>query len=300
MILFAGLSAFPITPANAAGEVDTSAVHALVSRLVNAGVDSIGVLGSTGGYAYLTRTERRRTVEAAADAAGGRVPLVVGIGALRTDEAVRLARDAKALGAAAGLLSAMSYLPLSQDEVYAHFVKVAEQSGLPLVIYDNPGTTHFRFSNDLVALLSQHPGIVAVKCPTSTPDDIPAHLAAQRSAVRDGFSIGYSGDWCCPAALIAGADTWYSVLAGTLPIPCVLLVRAAQRGDMAEVHRLDGLLQPVWDLFRAHSSFRVVHDMARQLGLADVQPQRPVLPVCDAARSEIARVLGGLPADMLG
>ncbi len=297
---FAGLSAFPITPASAAGEVDTSAVRRLVSRLVSAGVDSVGLLGSTGGYAYLTRTERRRTVEAAVDEVGGRTPIVVGVGALRTDEAVSLAQDAKALGAAAGLLSAMSYLPLSQDEVFAHFVTVADESGLPLVIYDNPGTTHFRFSPDLVARLSRHPGIVAVKYPTSSIEEIPAHLAAQRSAVRDGFSIGYSGDWCCPEALIAGADTWYSVLAGTLPVPCLRIVRAAQRGDVAEVRRLDAILQPIWDLFRNHTSFRVVHEMARHLGLADAQPQRPVLPVCDAAKADIARALDGLPADMLG
>ena len=70
----------------------------LVQRLAAAEVDSIGLLGSTGTYAYLTRAERRRAVEAAAGCLRGRVPLIVGVGALRTDDAQDLARDAEAAG----------------------------------------------------------------------------------------------------------------------------------------------------------------------------------------------------------
>ena len=87
------------------------ALRRLVARLVAAGVDSIGLLGSTGTYAYLTRAERRRALDTALAEAAGRTPIVVGIGALRTDAAVKLAQDAKAAGAAgraarAGLLHA--------------------------------------------------------------------------------------------------------------------------------------------------------------------------------------------------
>ena len=93
---FTGLSAFPITPCDAEGRLDAGHLRRLLAPLVEAGVDSIGLLGSTGTYAYLTREERRRTVTVAAEAVAGRVPLLVGIGALRTDEAIRLARDATA------------------------------------------------------------------------------------------------------------------------------------------------------------------------------------------------------------
>src|SRR4051812_21296698 len=97
-----GLSAFPITPCRPDGRVDTDALQGLLERLVSAGVDSIGLLGSTGSYAYLTRSERRRAVEAAVACVTGRVQLLVGVGALRTDEAVALTQDAKAAGADAG------------------------------------------------------------------------------------------------------------------------------------------------------------------------------------------------------
>ena len=106
-----GLSAFPITPSDADGRVDTDALRALVERLCKSDVDSIGLLGSTGIFAYLSRQERRTTVEAAVATANGRKPILVGVGALRTDTAVLLAKDAVAAGAAAGLLAAVSYTP---------------------------------------------------------------------------------------------------------------------------------------------------------------------------------------------
>ncbi len=170
MISIGGLSAFPITPADEAGRIDAAALRGLVARLVSAGVDSIGLLGSTGIYMYLTREEWRRAIEAAMDEVAGRLPVVVGIGALRTDEAVRLAQDAKAIGAAAGLLSMPSYAPLTEDEVFEHFSTVVKESGLPVVIYDNPGTTNFRFTPQLVARLAVYALIELLDlCHTAPP-----------------------------------------------------------------------------------------------------------------------------------
>lgn len=139
-----GLSAFPITPSDNDGRVDTAALRRLIAPLRLAGVDSIGVLGSTGSYPYLSREERCRALDAALEEAGA-VPVLVGVGALRTDEAVRIAQDAKAAGATAGLLAPVSYTPLDDAEIFEHFSAVARESGLPLCIYDNPSTTHFRF-----------------------------------------------------------------------------------------------------------------------------------------------------------
>lgn len=123
--LFVGLSAFPLTPADAEGRVDTDTLGVLVDRLAAAGVDSIGLLGSTGIYAYLDRAERARAVAAAVEAAAGRVPLIVGAGALRTSWAKELARDAERAGAAGLLLAPVSYAPLTEREAAAHYRAVA-------------------------------------------------------------------------------------------------------------------------------------------------------------------------------
>ena len=108
MTLFHGLSAFPLTPTDADGHVQADALCVLLERIAVAGVDSVGLLGSTGAYAYLSRLERRRALEAAVKCLGGRTPVVVGVGALRTDEAVALAQDAAEAGADGLLLAPMS------------------------------------------------------------------------------------------------------------------------------------------------------------------------------------------------
>lgn len=291
MAFLSGLSAFPITPCDRNGLVDAEALRKLVSRLCTAKVDSIGLLGSTGSYMYLSREERRRALALAIEETGGQTPVVVGVGALRTDDAIRLAQDAKTLGAAAGLLAAVSYTPLTEDEVFQHFSAVAHESRLPIVIYDNPGTTHFRFSPALLVRLAQVPGVVAIKNPTDKSKDIEMHLTDQRSVTPPGFSIGYSGDWNATEAMICGADTWYSVLAGIMPDICMRIVRAAQSGDFAEARRLDGMLTPIWDLFKQFSSLRSVYAIAEFLGVCQAEPPRPVLPLPDPAKDRIAKCL---------
>ncbi len=299
MTLPRGLSAFPITPTDSQGRVDVAAYGKLVDRLATSGVDSIGVLGSTGGYMYLTREARRRALEAAIAAAGGRTPLIAGVGALRTDDAVCLARDAAEAGASAGLLSAVSYIPLTQDEVFEHCVTVARESGLPIVLYDNPVATGFRFSPDLIARLAQEPSVVGIKNPTESPDRTVVHLADQRAVTPQDFAIGYSGDWNCAEALIAGADAWCSVLAGVLPAPGVAIVRAIREGDTATARAVNASLAPVWSLFKAHTSLRVAYAMAGILGLADVAPPRPILPLPLDRVREVEQVLKALPPTYL-
>lgn len=297
----AGLSAFPITPSDADGKVDTEALRTLLARLIAAKVDSIGLLGSTGSYPYLTRAERRRAIEAAVDATaaavdatGGTTPLLVGVGALRTDDAVRLAQDAKGLGATAGLLAPVSYTPLNDDEVFEHFATVARESGLPLCIYDNPGTTHFTFSPALVGRVSQLPGVVAVKSPAPDAHSAAAHLSTLRAVVPSGFSIGVSVDLNATEALLAGADAWYSVVAGLFPQVAVAIFRAIQDEDAVKARQLNAGLQPLWELFREFSSLRVVYAAVELLGLCRAEPPRPILPLPGPARQRVAETLKAL------
>lgn len=288
------LSAFPITPADANGQVDATALRALLRPLVAAEVHSIGLLGSTGTYPFLSREERRRAVEVAVEEVAGRVPLLVGVGALRTDEAVRIAQDAKAAGANLGLLAAVSYTPLTEDEVFEHFATVARESGLPLCIYDNPGTTHFRFNPELVGRLSRIPGVLAVKSPSPEAPDASSHLAELRRVVPEGFSLGYSVDWLSVEAMIAGGHCWYSVIGGVFPRTAMAIVRAVEGGDGDEARRLNDHLQPLWTLFRKYSSLRVVYACVDLLGVCRAEPPRPILPLADAARQEVAETLKAL------
>lgn len=291
--LFSGLSAFPITPAGPDGEILPTVLRDVIAKLVRAEVDSIGLLGSTGNYPYYSRGQRLRIVETVAAEVQGRTPLLVGIGALRTDEVVRLARDALGAGASAGLLAPVSYTPLMDDEVFEHFATVAASCKLPLCIYNNPGTTHFSFSSELIARLSRVDGILAVKNPAMRPDTFRTELATLRATTSAGFSVGCSVDANCTEALLDGADAWYSVLAGTVPAPCVRIVRAVRAGDAEEARRLHAELQPVWSLFTDFTSLRVVAAMANLLG-HDATLPRPILPLDDAATRRVGDVMRAL------
>ena len=197
--MFNGLSAFPLTPMR--GEtVDLDAVARLVARAAESGADSLGVLGSTGNYAYLSREERRLVLEASVEAAGG-VPVLAGVGAVRTRDVIRLAGDAHAAGASALLLAPVSYQRLTEAEVFGLFEDVASESDLPVVVYDNPATTGFTFTDELHARIARIPGIASIKIPPPAATDIGTRLGKLREALPERTFVGISGDWMAAEAL---------------------------------------------------------------------------------------------------
>lgn len=289
-----GLSAFPITPTSEDGQPILNDLCGLVRRLARSGVDSIGLLGSTGGYAYLDPGQRRQVVEAALQAADSKVPVIVGVGALRTDTAASLASHAAEGGAAGLLLAPMSYTPLTDDEVLQHFRAVADASDLPICIYNNPSTTHFIFSPQLLARLAMLPTITAVKMPLPADGDFAARIDLLRRDLPPGFVIGYSGDWGCAEALLRGADAWFSVAAGLWPEQTALLARAASDGDQTATALWQDRFGPLWELFRAYGSFRVVYAAANILGLTTARPPRPILPLPDLIQAEVRAAVAAL------
>lgn len=294
--LFCGLAAFPLTPTDEGGRLQADVLCRLLERIRAAGADAIGLLGSTGGYAYLTRAERHRAVRVAVECVGGRIPIIVGVGALRTDEAQALARDAKDAGADGLLLAPMSYAPLTDEEIFQHYAAVAEAGGLPLCVYNNPTTTKLTIGSALLARLASLPNVVAAKMPFPGSGAVPGELERLRAVLPEGFAIGYSGDFGAAEALLSGADAWHSVVGGVLPAEALALARAAQAGDGATASRLDAAFQPLWELFKAHGGFRIVHVLADILGLAQVEPPRPVLMPSAAVRVEVEEALRVLQA----
>ncbi|SDQ73356.1 4-hydroxy-tetrahydrodipicolinate synthase [Arthrobacter crystallopoietes] len=221
--MFAGLSAFPLTPLSD-DAVDEAAFSGLVERLAEAKVDSITALGSTGSYAYLSSEERSRVARLAVEHAGG-TPVFIGIGALRTSQVLANAEKAEQAGASGLLLAPMTYQPLTDDDVFELFRTVTVNSSLPVIVYDNPGTTHFTFTTELYGRIAELPGIASIKIPgvPDDPEQAQARIQEIREAVPAHVSIGVSGDAKAAAGLAAGCDTWYSVIAGAPPRrPCGL------------------------------------------------------------------------------
>ena len=131
-----------------------------------------------------------------------------------------------------------------------------------------------------------------MKSTAPQPDLVADHLKQLRGAVPPGFSVGYAGDWNSAEALLAGGDAWYCVAAGLFPNNCLAIVRAVQAGDAAEARRLNGGMQPLWDLFKEFSSLRA--DLCHRGSQGDQQSRtttRPILPLPEAAKNRIAQAL---------
>lgn len=288
--LFTGLSAFPLTPLRD-DKVDERAFTGLIGRLSAAGVDSITALGSTGSYAYLTPQERARVACVAVNHAGS-TPVFVGVGDLRTSHVLVHVDGAQEAGAAGVLLAPMTYQPLTDDDVFELFRTVTEHTDLPVIVYDNPGTTHVTFTTDLYARIAALPGIASIKIPgvPTDPAAALAHIAAIRAVVPEHVTIGVSGDAYAATGLNAGCDAWYSVIGGTLPAPALSITRAAQTGRAEDANAESERLAPLWNLFAEFGgSLRVIAAIAEYLGLA---PDRCLpLPIQGLTNPQRRRVI---------
>lgn len=293
--MFKGLSAFPLTPMDESA-IDERSVARLVAYLSEAGVDSIGVLGSTGNYAYLSREERasvtRLAIEHAAD-----TPVIVGVGALRTRDVIALAEDAQLAGAQGLLLAPVSYQVLNDEEVLGLFTDLNSACDLPVCVYDNPGTTQFSFSRELYVRVAQLPNVRSIKMPGATlaGEGAAADMAQLRKTLPDRVSLGASNDPFCTPAMLAGCDVWYSVFAGLFPRTALTMCRAAQRGDAETAEKLNTRLAPLWDYFKRYGSLRVAASLAVELGFAS-EPMlpRPLQPLPEAIKADLLPLIDAL------
>lgn len=288
---FTGLSAFPLTPL-VDERLDEAAYVRLIERLRTAGVDSIGALGSTGCYSYFSRSERAAALRLATEYSGA-VPVIAGIGAVRTRDVLGLAEDAQKAGVSAVLLAPVSYQPLTEEEVFTLFETVTRELSVPLCVYDNPTTTHFTFSDALLARIAQLPNVASIKIPPPPEGSAPQRVAQLRSLLPADITLGISGDASAAGGLNAGCEVWYSVTGGLLPELALPLVRAARAGDAALAQAHSAALAPLWHLFRRYGGgLRVIATIAELLGMVSSPCLPAPLRTLEAdARREVAGVI---------
>jgi 4-hydroxy-tetrahydrodipicolinate synthase len=235
-VRFAGVIGYPITPTADDGGLDLDSFQRLVRRGAAGGLGAVGVLGSSGGFAYLNRGERADVVRAAVGAAGD-TGVAAGISAPGTREILQHALDACEAGAAGLILSAVSYHPLRDAEVLALVRSVAAETALPVCLYNNPRTTQYDFPLEVVAELSGLDTVVAFKDSAATPADFSRRCQELAPLVPAEFSHGMSGDLLiATSGRGAGgqvADAWHSGPAALLPELYVSL-RAALGQEAAD------------------------------------------------------------------
>ena len=268
-MIFKGLSGFPITPLKN-GDVDVKVLRNICHHIDNAGLDSIGVLGSTGSFAYLNTQQRNLVMECWSTV---RTPWIAGVSATTTQAAIDAATIAYQNGAQGIIANAFAYVPLSAVELKRYFLELAEASPLPLCVYDNPVTTGQGLSHALICELAEHENIAAVKM-FAQPNNQQQHQALQTRDIAPGYAV----DANCCEAMIGGASAWYSTLAGTLPEYLVPVMKAIKEGDREYARQLNKKLAPLYALMKQHSGYRLVHALANQRGWDCELPSPLVMP----------------------
>ncbi|MFB4425348.1 4-hydroxy-tetrahydrodipicolinate synthase [Streptomyces sp. QL37] len=234
-----------ITPFTAAGDLDLDAARRHASDLVADGCDGLVLSGTTGESPTTTDEEKTALLRAVREAVGDSVTLVAGVGSSDTRHTVRLAREAEAAGADGLLVVTPYYSRPPQAAVEAHFLRVAEATGIGLMLYDIPGRTGTRIEPATLLRLAGHPRVVAVK------DCSYDMLAAARVMARTSLAY-YSGceELNLPLYALGGAG-YVSTVANAAPRQMRAVLDAFDAGDTAEAARLNGLIAPLIEAMMA-------------------------------------------------
>ena len=238
--MFGGLMPAMVTPFDERGEMDLAATEAVIERFIEAGVNGISPLGSTGEASHLTADERRRFAEEVTRIVEGRVPVVVGVGFSGTRETVELASHAQVAGADAVLVVSPFYWKVGEEGLFRHFATVAEAVDIPVVVYNLPMLTGIDLSPSLVARIADGcPNVVGLK-DTVTEYLHTVAVLREIKPSRPDFSVLSGWEDLILPSLLAGADGSICAFANVAPELFVNLVEAARSGDLtkaAELHR---------------------------------------------------------------
>ncbi len=286
MKTFRGVHSALVTPFDEHDRVDEGALAALVEDQIGAGMHGVVVNGSTGEFPALTPDERRRTVEVVADAAAGRVPMTVQVGAMTTRES-ELAEHATGSGAACLLVVSPYYEPLVDDEIADHFSAVAEV-GPPVMIYNNPSGTGWTMSPELIARLAEHDNIRFLKDTTGDA----RRLFRIRELCGDDLELLNGQDTLALLGFLAGAQATVWGAPNAVPEACLRLWQlTVDSPDLAAARALWECFYPVNRFFEENGYMAAVKAATRLRGVEVGRPRRPIAPLGTEQTGELQGLL---------
>lgn len=292
--LFTGVLPAITTPFDADGNVDHGFLAEHVRWLVDAGCTGIVALGSLGEGATLAFDEKVAILRTCARTLGERAPVVAGIGALSTADAVRLARAAADAGGR-GLMVLPPYVHRGPwHEIEAHFAAVLRATALPCMLYNNPHAYGTDVSPDqLAALAATHPNLVALK--ESSGDA--RRITAVHALLGDRVATLAGLDDMVVEGVRAGATGWVAGLVNALPEESVRLFALARDGKRAECDRLYRWFLPLLRLDTVPQFVQLIKLVQQEVGRGSerVRPPRRVLHGEDRERA-LALIRGQLAA----
>ena len=237
--MYSGSIVAIVTPMAETGEVDYAAWDALLDWHLAEGTDGVVVCGTTGESATVTIDEAAELTQRAASRLQGRVPLIAGSGTNDTAASIARTRRLTEAGADAVLAVTPYYNKPTQEGLYQHFSAIADESSVPVILYNVPSRTGVDLLPTTAARLALHPRIVALKDATASL----ARISELRERCGEELQILSGDDPTAAEWMLAGARGVISVTANVAPRAMHSLATAAISGDAARTRELDARLQ---------------------------------------------------------
>jgi len=297
-LTFSGIMPANILPFNADLSVDEPAYRTHLRWLADTpGVTGIVVNGHAAEVASLSREERKRTLAIALDEVAGACPIVAGVYTDGTAEAVELAQDARAAGAAGVLLFPPTLFmwgaQAKPDMVLKHYTEVATV-GLPIIAFEYPPASGIGYSPETLARIAQIPQVAGVKDWSNEIVAFEQNLRAIRATGRP-VAILSSFTMSLMASFLLGADGAISGMGSVTADLQAELFAACQKGDLDGARRINDRLEPLVRVFYAppfvdmHNRMKEALVLLGRIPAAHVRP--PLTPIPAAEREAIARAL---------
>lgn len=269
-----GVFPYLVSPVDEAGHVKAGVLARLVDDLIAAGVHGLTPLGSTGEFAYLNNEQRAAIVRATVEAAADRVPVVAGVAATATADAVAQARHYAELGVAGILAILESYFPLADAQVESYFRAIADAVDLPVVLYTNPQFQRTDLSLEVIARLAEHPRIRYIK-------DASTNTGRLLSIINRCANLKvFSASAHIPAAvMLIGGVGWMAGPACVVPRQSVLLYELCCAGKWPQVMQMQRALWRINEVFAAFNLAACIKAALAWQGydVGDpIPPQRPL------------------------
>jgi len=274
---FRGVFPYLVSPVRDSGEIDAPVLARLCEDLIGAGVHGLTPLGSTGEFAYLGATQRRRVVEVTIEAARGRVPVVAGVASTSTADAVAQAREYERLGANGILAILEAYFPVPDEGVYAYFKAIAEAVSLPVVLYTNPNFQRSDLSLPVIERLSRIDNIGYIKDASFNT----GRLLSILNRVEGRMQVFAASSHVPACVMLLGGAGWMAGPACVAPRQSVELYELCRRGDWAAAMHKQ---RPLWALNQAFAKYNLAACIKGALALqgyavgAPLAPQAPLPP----------------------
>jgi 4-hydroxy-tetrahydrodipicolinate synthase len=287
MVRFGRIATAMVTPFDRKGHIDFSKTTQLVNYLIANGSESLVVCGTTGESPTLSKEEKLALIDHVIKVVNKRVPVIAGTGSYNTYESIELTKKAENLGADAIMLVAPYYNKPNQEGLYQHFKSVAQETALPILLYNIPGRSVVNVEPETIIALSQIKNIVAVKEASGNLNKMTQIIAN----TPDHFEL-YTGDDgnTLPVLSIGGVGV-ISVAAHVIGNEMQEMVTKFLDGQISEAAKLHQKLLPIMvELFKAPNPVPV--KTALQMKGLDVGTVRlPLVPLTENERFELSKRL---------